>query len=120
MERKDEYYKDEFFFLGKEVTVCIDRPLHSLHPDHGFRYELNYGYIPNTKAGDGEEIDAYVIGENAPIQQFKGLVKGIIIRLNDNENKLVVTSANYPISEAEIREKTCFQEQFFETKIQII
>jgi len=33
-------------FLGKEIEVIIDRPLGSKHPKHGFKYETNYGYIP--------------------------------------------------------------------------
>ena len=43
-------------FLGKEVEVVIDRLLGSEHPKHGFLYEVNYGFVPNTKAPDGEEI----------------------------------------------------------------
>ena len=49
-------------FLGKEVEVIMDRKLGTLHPKHGFTYMLNYGYIPNTISGDGEELDAYVLG----------------------------------------------------------
>ena len=41
-------------FLGKKVEVVIDRPLGSKHPKHGFTYEVNYGYIPDTKSPDGE------------------------------------------------------------------
>ncbi len=32
-------------FLGKKVTVTIDRPKGSMHPKHGFMYPVNYGYI---------------------------------------------------------------------------
>ena len=35
-------------FLGKQLTVIVDRPLGSKHPNHGFEYKLNYGYIPDT------------------------------------------------------------------------
>ena len=49
-------------FLGQKVNVVIDRPLGSKHPKHGFIYEVNYGYIPNTKSSDGEEQDVYVLG----------------------------------------------------------
>ena len=49
-------------YLGQKVNVIIDRPLGSKHPKHGFIYEVNYGYIPNTKSPDGEELDAYVLG----------------------------------------------------------
>ncbi len=50
-------YSDQF--LDKIVTVTIDRPLGSKHPKHGFIYLLNYGYIKDVKAPDGEDLDAY-------------------------------------------------------------
>ncbi|WP_407926870.1 inorganic diphosphatase [Caproicibacter fermentans] len=30
-------------------------------------YPLNYGYLPGTIAEDGEEIDAYLVGEFKPL-----------------------------------------------------
>ena len=77
-------------YLNKIVTVKIDRSLGSKHPKHGFVYLVNYGYIPNTISGDGEELDAYVIGEFEPVESFHGVVKAIIHRLNDDDDKLVV------------------------------
>ena len=50
-------------YLGKIVEIKIDRPLGSRHPKHGFMYNLNYVYVPNTISGDGEELDAYYVGE---------------------------------------------------------
>lgn len=50
-------------YLGKNVDVVIDRPLGSKHPKWDIYYTLNYGYIPNTISGDGEEIDVYIVGE---------------------------------------------------------
>ena len=43
-------------YIGKIVDVIMDRPLGTKPPKHGFIYEVNYGYIPNTVSGDGEEI----------------------------------------------------------------
>lgn len=60
------------FYLEKEAEVIIDRPLGSKHPKHDFVYQVNYGYIPNTKAPDGEELDAYVLGVEKPVEFFKG------------------------------------------------
>ena len=54
-------------FLGKMVNVQMDRPLGTKHPKHGFVYEVNYGFIPNTISGDGEELDAYVLGPDKPL-----------------------------------------------------
>lgn len=51
------------YYLGKFVTVKMDRPLCFKQPKHNFIYSLNYGFIPNTTSGDGEEIDVYIIGD---------------------------------------------------------
>lgn len=56
-------------YLNKEVYVKVDRPLGTRHPKHGFMYMLNYGFIPNTISGDGEELDAYLIGEFEPVEK---------------------------------------------------
>ena len=58
-------------FLGKDVEVIMDRPLGSRHPKHGFVYEANYGYIPNTKSPDSEELDAYYLGVSKPLKKTK-------------------------------------------------
>ena len=39
-------------YLGKEVSIIMDRPLGSNHPKHGFVYEVNYGYVPRTQSAD--------------------------------------------------------------------
>lgn len=110
---------EEMDFLNKTVRVIIDRPLGSQHPKYAFSYPLNYGYIPDTLAKDGAEIDAYIIGIDKPVKVFCGLVKAIIIRLNDCENKLIVTPEEYEVSEEEIRLKTYFQEQYFKIQIKL-
>ena len=60
------------------------------HPKYGFIYTVNYGYIPNTISGDGEELDAYVLGEHKPLDTFEGEVIAIIHRTNDYDDKLVL------------------------------
>jgi inorganic pyrophosphatase len=59
-------------YLGQIVTVKMDRPLGSKHPKWDFVYPINYGFIPDTKAPDGEELDAYVLGVDKPINEFTG------------------------------------------------
>lgn len=106
-------------YLGKEVEVVIDRPIGSKHPKHSFVYEANYGYIPDTKAPDGEELDAYVLGVEKPIESFVGKCIAIIHRLNDDDDKLVVVPklSDENMSDEEIRKATNFQEQFFQSEI---
>jgi inorganic pyrophosphatase len=105
-------------FLGKLVNVKMDRPLHSKHPKHGWEYELNYGFVPDTKSPDGEELDAYVIGVEEPLEDFEGTCIAIIHRLDDPDDKLiVVTSDKINITDEEIQTKTHFQEQWFKSEI---
>ena len=103
-------------YIGKTVTVTMDRPLGSKHPKHGFVYPINYGYIAGTISGDGEELDAYVLGEDKPLNTFTGKVIAIIHRTNDNDDKLVVTNGK-DFSDEQIREATHFQEQWFKSII---
>src|SRR5512139_203196 len=77
-------------YLQRPVLVHIDRPLGSRHPEHGFVYEVNYGYVPGTLAPDGEPLDAYVLGVNEPLQEFSGTCIAYIHRLDDDDDKLVV------------------------------
>ena len=104
-------------YLNQTVTVKMDRPLGTAHPKHGFIYPVNYGYIPNTISGDGEELDAYVLGEHKPLDEFTGVVIAIIHRSNDNDDKLVVTNDGKNYTDEQIRALTEFQEQYFESVI---
>lgn len=104
-------------YLGKEIEVQIDRPLGFLHPKYGFYYPINYGYIPNTVSGDGEEIDVYVLGEFKPIQIYRGKVIAIIHRKDDNEDKLVMAKEINSYSKEQIIALTKFQERYFDSEI---
>lgn len=104
-------------FLGKEVSVEIDRPLETRHPKHGFMYMLNYGFIPNTISGDGEELDAYLVGEFEPVEKSNGKVIAIILRTNDDDDKLIVSKDGQEYSDDAIRALTEFQEKYFESVI---
>jgi len=104
-------------YLGKPVIVCIDRALGSLHPDHGFVYEVNYGFVPGTVAPDGEPLDAYVLGVDEPLQEFTGICIAVIERKDDVESKLVVTSKGKSFSQSEIISLTSFQERYFKIKV---
>ena len=53
-------FVDAKCFLGRVVRVEIDRPLGSRHPRWGFIYPVNYGFVPDTPAPDGDDLDAYV------------------------------------------------------------
>lgn len=104
-------------YLNKDVKVKIDRPMGSHHPKHNFIYPINYGFLPNTISGDGEELDCYVLGVFEPIEEFKGKCIAIVHRLNDNDDKLIIVPKNIDFSNEQIESLIEFQERFFEHEI---
>jgi inorganic pyrophosphatase len=110
-------YRAARSFIGRRVQVIIDRPLGSRHPHHGFLYPVNYGYLPGVPAPDGEDLDAYVLGVEQPLERFEGVCIAVIHRLDDADDKLVVVPPGVALNDDEIREMTNFQEQFFTSEI---
>ena len=105
-------------YLGKEVEVTVDRPLNSLHPKYGFKYEANYGFISGVIAPDGEGLDAYYLGVDHPIKTVRGKCIAIIHRLKDDDDKLVIVPIEKKsITDEEILKATNFQEQWFNHEI---
>ena len=101
-------------YLGKILKIKLDRPFGSKHPKHGFIYPVNYGYVPNTISGDGEELDAYLLGVFEPVEEYEGECIAIIHRTNDNDDKLVIAPVGKNYSNDAINALTEFQEQYFE------
>ncbi len=67
--------------LGTIVTIQVDHPLGSVHPKHpNIIYPVNYGYIPGTQSGDGEELDVYLLGVNEPVKEYTCRIVGIVYR----------------------------------------
>lgn len=107
--------------MGKIVTVIVDRPIGSYHPDYpDTYYPINYGYIEGTMAADGEEQDAYILGVSEPILKFTGRVIAIIKREDDIEQKWVVAPDGVSFTKEEIEKLTYFQEKFFISKITLL
>lgn len=82
-----------------------------------FFYLTNYGYIPNTISGDGEELDAYVLGVFDPIDNFKGKCIAVVQRLDDNDDKLIVVPEGKTYTNEQIDSLIEFQERFFKHRI---
>lgn len=104
-------------FLGKIISVVIDRPLGSKHPKWGFEYPVNYGFIEGVTAPDGEELDAYVLGVNIPIKEFTGKVIAIVHRLDNDDDKLVVAEEGKNFTDEEIEKMVNFQEKWYKHEI---
>lgn len=100
-------------YVGRILEVKIDREFGSKHPDYGFIYPINYGYVPNTISGDSEELDCYILGVFEPIKYFTGKCIALIHRIDDNDDKLVIVPTNKNYSNEQIEALVEFQERFF-------
>ena len=106
--------------IGNIVKVVVDRPLGSYHPKHkDIYYPINYGYIENIIAPDGEEQDVYILGVNEPIKEFVGKIIAIIYRADDIEEKWVVAPENITFTKDEIMEQVHFQEKYFKSEVRV-
>jgi len=100
-------------YIGKKVSVTIDRKLGSKHPKWGFIYLNNYGYIPNTISGDGEELDAYILGIFEPVDTFEGICIAVLHRLDEDDDKLIIVPEGKNYTDEQINCLTEYQERFF-------
>lgn len=107
-------------YLGKTVTIGIDRPLGYIHKKEKYTlvYPLNYGYIPGVPGGDGEELDVYLLGVNEPVSEYTCRIIGIVYRKNDVEDKLIAAPEGVTFSAEEMYEQIKFQEQYYDTEIE--
>lgn len=104
--------------VGRIVTVTVDRPLGSYHPEHkDMHYPINYGYVEGIMAPDGEEQDAYILGVDEAVEKFTGKIIAVIHRNDDVEEKWVVAPAGKTFTKEEIWEQIHFQEQYFDSEI---
>lgn len=105
-------------YLGRLVHVEIDRPVGCTHPTHtDMVYPINYGYVANTVSGDGEELDAYIIGIDYPLSAFEGRCIALVERQEESDDKLVVVADGQSYCDEEIERQIEFQEKYFSHKI---
>ena len=106
-------------YLGKTVTVVIDRPIGYHHVTKGIHlhYTVNYGFLPEVIGGDGEEQDVYILGVKAPLETFIGKIIGVVRRRDDNEDKFVAAPDDMAFTAEKIRQEIHFVEKYFESSI---
>ena len=104
-------------YLGKTVTVKMDRPMGSKHPKWDMVYEANYGYLEDVIAPDGEGLDAYYLGVDEPLQEATGICIAIIHRLDDDDDKLVVVPVGIEMTDEQITKSVDFQEKWYKSEI---
>lgn len=96
--------------LGEKIKIKIDHGVGSKDPECGFFYPVNYGHVVKTLDGDGEKINAYLLGVFEPVDEFEGRLIGILRREDGTKEKLVVSPRTYSMEQivalVEFREKT--------------
>lgn len=114
----EENKPDYSHIIGRMVKGTVDRPLGTLHPRHPeMAYPINYGYVDGVFADDGEEQDVYLFGTDEPVKSFEGKVIAVWHRLDDVEDKWIVSLDGEDIAEEKILRDISFQEQFFRGKL---
>ena len=104
--------------LGATVSVVVDRPLGSHHPQYpDIIYTVNYGYVPGVMAPDGEEQDAYILGVDVPVESFTGKVIAIVHRFDDVEDKWIVAADGAVFTKSEVEKSIAFQERYFRSEL---
>lgn len=109
-------------YLGKTVTVVIDRPIGYHHVTKGIHlhYTVNYGFLPEVIGGDGEEQDVYILGVSEPLETFTGRIIGVVRRGDDNEDKFVAAPEGVPFTAKQILEEIYFVEKYFDSTVSSI
>lgn len=66
--KPDKSFWIEIAQLAKTNPIVIDRPKHSIHPRYPeIIYPLDYGYLENTTAADGDGIDVWLGSQETKI-----------------------------------------------------
>ena len=107
-------------YLGKTVHIEIDRPIGYVHHkgEYDLVYPINYGYIPGVLGGDGEEMDVYLLGVDAPVKEFDAHIIAIVHREDDVEDKLVGVPEGMTFTAEEIAAAVRSQEQYYHSCIE--
>jgi len=106
-------------YLGKTVSVVIDRPVGFHHVTKGIEldYTVNYGYLPGVTGGDGEEQDVYILGVAEPLEAFTGKIIGVVRRKDDNEDKLIAAPEGMAFSAKQMEQQLHFVEKYFDSAV---
>ena len=100
--------------IGKTVRGIVDRPVGSRHPKHpDLVYPINYGYVEGLLGGDGEEQDVYLFGTDEPLERFEGTVIAVYHRLDDVEDKWIVSLDGSDVPDELILKTIRFQEEYY-------
>lgn len=106
-------------YLGRTVTVVVDRPIGFHHVTKGIHldYTINYGFLPGVTGGDGEEQDVYILGVCEALESFTGRIVGAVRRKDDNEDKLIAAPEGMVLTAAQMEQEIFFVEKYFDSQV---
>ena len=79
--------------LIEESKIVIDRPKGTKHPKYDFTYDIDYGYLENTKTIDGGGIDVW--RGSRPEQKCDAIICTIDLIKRDSEIKILLGCTDY-------------------------
>ena len=106
-------------YLGKTVTVTVDRPVGFHHVTKGIHldYTINYGFLPGVIGGDGEDQDVYILGISEPLETFTGRIIGVVRRKDDNEDKFIAAPEGLTFTAEQMKQEIFFVEKYFDSTV---
>ena len=105
-------------FLGKKVQLKFDQPVGSSYAPHNIEsYPINYGYVRNVLAPDGDNLDAYLLNVFESLESGEGVCIATIHRLEDDDDKLIVVPEGTELTDEQICMQTQFQEHLYKSVI---
>ena len=105
--------------LGKTVTVIVDRPMGSTHPDRpDLVYPINCGYPKDLSIPGEERLGVYVLGVSHPVSVFTGRVIALLFRENGEGVRWVVAPQGREYDQARIYSEVWFRERDFKSTME--
>lgn len=105
-------------YLGKSVTVIVDRPYGSLDLRSDGEMTCNCGYVQQQiTMEDCDDIEARIVGIYEPCETFTGTVIGIIYHKEDSHLHLIVAPPAWTINKEEIITQVGMVEQYYHTRM---
>ena len=86
---KDPHFWTTLDSLASTCEIEVDRPAGSCHPRYpDLVYPLDYGYLRDTQASDGSEVDCWVVSMEG--RAVTGVVVTIDLHKRDTEAKVLL------------------------------
>jgi len=91
-------------FLGRNLTIVIDRPAGKDESPEDSTRTWNEGYVPGILDPGGREQRAYIYGIRTPLRRFTGTVIAVAHRRDDDTDTLIVAPTGMIAYEPQIAE----------------